>query len=116
MVLRVDSTRKMATKSSYLRGAFSLNAIDEWEKPAPIPKVIRVDDRQSEIILSDPIKSEWPSVSSKSKKALSAPVKYQFYYGDTKEIQKDRPTKTIRVPIEHSDDLGAWTKGPVGRR
>lgn len=84
----------MATNSSYLKS------------PPPIPKVVRIDEERVEEIPL--IKSEWPSVSSKSKKAL--PVddspKYQFYFGEPKK--RLTKTRTIHVPMDRIPTLGAW--------
>jgi hypothetical protein len=110
----------MAAKSPYLLGIGTDKTAEQLNKP--IPKVLRLDhapDLSTEgstpaqdvprmSYISPTIKSEWPSVSSKSKKALPA-SEYQFYYGDSAR-SSGRNKKTIRVPMERPR-LGAWARG-----
>ena len=124
-----------------------------WYKPFQMPRVLRVGelkersplelprvipfssaaplDRQPEdVILGEIVEaseSDWPSVSSNSKRAYHGTqeslYEYQFYYGDLVEGRKkhftrsERDTKSVRgkpttihVPIDNHE-VGAWTKG-----
>uniref|UniRef100_A0A6C0J1T5 Uncharacterized protein n=1 Tax=viral metagenome TaxID=1070528 RepID=A0A6C0J1T5_9ZZZZ len=114
----------MAAKSPYLLGVSTDKTTEQLNRP--IPKVLRLEvapdlptvstssiqETPWMSYVSPPVKSEWPSVSSKSKKAHLAP-EYQFYYGDSTDLAKSKERnkkRTIRVPID-PPQLGAWARG-----